>query len=368
MNALFVIGTRPEAIKLSPLILAYHQHYNSWPKLLCTGQHHAIVKAVLEEFDIPVSMSHPEIETPDLTDRYAQALTLCRCVIQDTKPDIVIVQGDTLSAFCGAMAAFLNHTKIAHVEAGLRTENIRLPFPEEANRRLISQLADLHFAPTQAAVNNLHETGIQNGIHLVGNTGIDAIMHCAKKLNSNQWDTTDFQTQYNYSNAANNILITLHRRENWHPATLTSIVGAIQQLGTQHSIQCLLCAHPNPTLQNALKTLLKDLEHVTLLPPLPYSNFVYHMMHCDAILTDSGGIQEEAPSIGKHVVVMRNETERLEGLKMGLSRLVGTDTDRIVDGVSSALSKSPLGAKENPYGDGKSAMRILTHIQDLLQA
>jgi UDP-N-acetylglucosamine 2-epimerase (non-hydrolysing) len=362
-----VLGTRPEAIKLAPLVLKLRQA--CLPCRVCaTGQHRELAGEVLADFDI-VPETTLEVMEPDqtlagLTSRLLGALD---CEFRLNRPAIVIVQGDTTSAFTGALAAFYHGIPVAHVEAGLRTGNLAAPWPEEGNRTLISRLAELHFAPTEQAQRNLLSEGIgPDRIHVTGNTAIDALLWMREKLRSQQGKCDV---------PAPTVMITAHRREHFGER-LRAVCEAIADLAERFPmVRFVYSVHPNPNVRAPVDAALRNaadsrLRHgnVHLIAPLGYRAFVGMLDSCMLILTDSGGIQEEAPSLGKPVIVLRDATERPEALRAGAAVLVGTDRGRIVSETSRLLSdhtaRQAMTACTNPFGDGNACERIL----DVLKA
>ncbi len=360
MKILVVLGTRPEAVKLAPVILGLRE--TSWQTIvIATGQHQAILQQTLGWFGIT-----PDEDLQIMTPRQTLAQITCRCLtgLEERflahQPDLILVQGDTTTTFAAALAAFYGRFPIGHVEAGLRTEQADNPFPEEMNRRLTSQLARLHFAPTALAVENLAADGITQGVYLTGNTVIDALQTIAPTcqppdLAGIDWD----QDQV--------LLATVHRRENWGQP-LVQIAGALRELLDRFpATKLVLPLHPNPTVREPLRAALGDHPRAKLTEPLDYPALVGCIKHCTLILTDSGGLQEEGPALGKPVLVLRETTERPEAITGGVARLVGTDPAEIVT-QGSILLTDPVVYKSmaqaiNPFGDGKATERILDGIR-----
>ena len=272
------------------------------------------------------------------------------------KPDLVFVQGDTTTAFAAALAAFYEKIPVGHVEAGLRTNNLLNPFPEEANRRLISQIAKLHFAPTEIAKNNLLDSGIKENIEVTGNTVIDALLHISKKKNLKYFDEIDW---------LNNkvILTTIHRRENWGKELISILKGLDKILSRHLDVFILLPLHPNPIVKEPIKEYLGMHPRVLLVESLRYDEIVHALKKCRLVLTDSGGLQEEAPALGKPVLVLRKTTERIEAVKAGTAKVVGTNSDRIFQETHNLLLNDyeyeKMSKAINPYGDGKASEKIL---------
>lgn len=293
----------------------------------------------------------------------ARVLTSLDPVLREVKPDWILVQGDTTTAMAASLAAFYHGIPVGHIEAGLRTNNKRAPFPEETNRRVTSVIADLHFAPTDRARQALLSEGVpQNKIFVTGNTVIDALLWVRQKVGENPHDIpADLK---NIMNDKKMILVTGHRRENFGN-TFEQICLAIRDLVSLHADICVVYpVHLNPNVKEPVHRILGNTDRIHLIEPLPYTPFVWLMDHAYLILTDSGGIQEEAPSLGKPVLVMREVTERPEGIDAGCVALVGTDKNKIVESVSNLLRNEEMYKKmskaKNPYGDGKAAIRIIT--------
>ncbi len=367
---LTVFGTRPEAIKMAPVALGLAANKNFTAEICVTAQHREMLDQVMQIFslkaDYDLNLMRPGQDLYDITSR---VLTGMRDVLRQAKPDIVLVHGDTTTCFAAGLAAFYEGIKLGHVEAGLRTGNMSAPFPEEANRSLVGRLAHYHFAPTELARQNLLAENIDPAtIFVTGNTVIDALL-----MGRNKTETMpeDFWRQHfgaeHYQQIIDKnkklILITGHRRENFGQG-FVDLCHAIKQLAQQHPAWVLLYpVHLNPNVQKPVKEILSDLPNVFLIEPQEYLPFVWLMNQSDLILTDSGGIQEEGPSLGKPVLVMRDVTERPEAVDAGTVRLVGTNTQKIVEGVESVLLNEKIyrnmSAAINPYGDGKATQRIV---------
>jgi UDP-N-acetylglucosamine 2-epimerase (non-hydrolysing) len=354
---LIVVGTRPEAIKLAPVILEARR-LPAWfdTRVVATGQHRHMLDQVLALFDIRPDldlgiMSHDQ----SLCHVTTEALKgLCRAV-ESMEPDCVVVQGDTTTAFAGALAAFYVRVPVAHVEAGLRTYDRREPFPEEINRRLISHIADYHFAPTAVARENLLAEGISpERIWVTGNTGVDALLLTRDRHRA----TTTVDRPRGPL-----VLVTAHRRENQGAPLVRICQALLSLLAMFPDLHVLYPVHPNPRVRVPVFALLGAHPRVRLTDPLDYREFVLAMDRADVILTDSGGIQEEAPSLQKPVLVLRKTTERPEAIEAGAARLVGTDPQRIVQETAALLRDPARGQAAtgtvNPYGDGNATLRIL---------
>jgi UDP-N-acetylglucosamine 2-epimerase (non-hydrolysing) len=364
-----VFGTRPEAIKMAPVVLAL-QAADEFESTVCvTGQHRQMLDQVLQLFDIRPQYDL-DVMRPgqDLFDVTAKVVMGMRDVYREAKPDMVLVHGDTTTCFVAALAAFYEGIKIGHVEAGLRTGNLRAPFPEEANRALVARIADINFAPTRTARANLLSENIPDDkIRVTGNTVIDALLMVRDLVEGypeEYWKSIFGKPLYNRIIDARKdlILITGHRRENFGKG-FRDLCRAVSELALEHSDwEFIYPVHLNPNVQKPVYEILAGLDNVHLIDPLDYSPFVWLMNCCDLILTDSGGIQEEGPSLGKPVLVMRDVTERPEAVTAGTVLLVGTDAERIKSGVESVLGDPEvyerMSQAQNPYGDGKAAGRI----------
>ncbi len=353
-----VLGTRPEAIKLAPVINLLRQDPDFATSLILTGQHREMVAQVMDLFEITPDLDLEIMQTKQsLTQITCKSLAGLEDLFSQLKPDLVLVQGDTTTAFAAALGAFYQQIPIGHVEAGLRTDDLLNPFPEEANRRLISQIAQLHFAPTSQAAENLEKADVTGKIYLTGNTVIDALLFVAEKLKQQRYqisglDWSKFRV----------ILATLHRRENWGEPLERIAQAWLEILANYPDVALLLPLHLNPVVREPLQNLLGKHPRIFLVEPLSYGELVSAMQQCDLIMTDSGGLQEEAPSLGKPVLVLRDTTERPEAIAAGTAKLVGTETKTIVLSASEILDDSILYNQmaqcSNPFGDGKAAERI----------
>ena len=366
-----VFGTRPEAIKMAPVVKQFELDNENFNTIVCvSAQHREMLDQALNLFQInPKYDLDIMTDNQTLTDLTAKVLRGITKVMEQEKPDIVFVQGDTTTTFATSLAGYYLNIPIAHIEAGLRTKNKYSPFPEEINRRLTSVLADYHFAPTAQAKKNLIDEGIPDkSIYLTGNTVIDALLWVTKKqrdpLYRERWQNY-FKTNYNivFSKNRKIILVTGHRRENFGKG-FKNICLALSTIAKHSSdVQIIYPVHLNPNVQKPVYSSIEDIDNIRLLPPLDYEPFVYLMNQCQLILTDSGGIQEEAPSLGKPVLVMRDTTERPEGIKAGTSKLVGTNTERIIKETNMLLEDEKaykrMAKATNPYGDGKASQIIV---------
>ena len=294
----------------------------------------------------------------------ARAVTGIEKVVHKEKPDLILVQGDTTTAFTGAYVGFLNRVPVAHIEAGLRTGNKSEPFPEEANRRLIGQLADLHFCPTKVAAENLRAEQTVEGVQVLGNTVIDALL-MGTELLGDQWLPNPPEIRV-MAVAEKSVLITLHRRETFG-TELDGLLNALARLATDHpETQFIFPVHPNPNVRNPVIERLSGLKNLQIIEPLDYPNFIWAMSKATLILTDSGGVQEEAPSLGVPVLVARKVTERQEGVAAGVAQLVGTDEEVVYTAANKVLANPSRHKIPNPYGDGSASARIMEACEKFL--
>jgi UDP-N-acetylglucosamine 2-epimerase (non-hydrolysing) len=360
LKVLFVFGTRPEAIKLCPLVLRLKASAAFSVRVCVTGQHREMLDQVLDVFrvvpDHDLNLMMPSQTLYQSTSRILAAL---EGVLKEEQPNVVIVQGDTTTTLCGALAAFYHGSAIAHVEAGLRTGDLRQPFPEEMNRVLTGRLASLHFAATEWAAENLRKEGVAGANILVtGNTGIDAVLWVRGQLECGKLKPAPLP---GLDDTARLIVVTAHRRESFG-AGFEHICKALAKLAQKPGVQLVYPVHPNPNVQDPVNRWLRGQPGVLLVPPLDYVPFVDLMRRAYLLITDSGGIQEEGPSLGKPVLVLREKTERPEAVLAGTVRLVGTDEDRIVDEATRLLEDpaayDAMALVHNPYGDGHACERI----------
>lgn len=366
---LIIFGTRPEAIKMAPLIDAFTLDSRFELKVCITGQHREMLDQVLELFrikpDFDLNVMKPNQALQDIT---ASILIGLKPVLNEYKPNIVLVHGDTATTFAASLSAFYNQIEVGHIEAGLRTGNIYSPWPEEANRKLTSVITKFHFAPTNESRKNLLNEGVdKNKITVTGNTVIDALLMVKEKLNKESSISKDLTLLFKYLDPDKKlILVTGHRRESFGHG-FERICMALREIATKNkNVQILYPVHLNPNVQEPVKKLLTGLDNVFLIKPQQYLPFVYLMDRASIILTDSGGIQEEAPSLGKPVLVLRDTTERPEAVAAGTVKLVGTDAKLIVKEVNSLLNNpkkyDKMSKAHNPYGDGLACDRILNFL------
>ena len=362
---LVVFGTRPEAIKMAPLIRALSSDGHFETTVCVTAQHRKMLDQVLNLFKI-----HPEYDLDLMTEK--QSLTSItklilagmQTVFDEVKPDLVLVHGDTTTTFSVSLASFYNKIPVGHVEAGLRTGNINSPWPEEANRKLTSVIADYHFAPTEEAKKNLLHEGVKDSlIFVTGNTVIDALFWTQEKIKSEKKISETLESFYPMLDAQKQlILVTGHRRENFGYG-FSCICKALRRIAKTPTCQIIYPVHLNPNVQEPVYNILSNIENIHLITPQDYLPFVYLMTKSQIILTDSGGIQEEAPSLGKPVLVMRDTTERPEALNAGTVKLVGIQEDSIYEEAKRLLTNpddyAMMSKSMNPYGDGNACKRIV---------
>ena len=379
-KVLAVLGTRPEAIKLAPVIKRLKAQKSRFTTVVCaTAQHRHMLDQVLSIFKISPDYDLNIMKAnQDLFDITQKALKGLKHVLETVQPDIILVQGDTTTAFIAGLAAFYLKIPAGHVEAGLRTYNKHSPFPEEINRHLLSVLADYHFAPTEWSRSNLLKEGIpENRIWVTGNTVIDALMEVARGQGPGarkRFFEESFRKKYNLELSTKNlklILVTGHRRENFGEG-FENICNALRKIAEQRKdVAVVYPVHLNPNVQRPVKRILGKIRNVHLIEPLGYEEFVFLMNSSFLILTDSGGIQEEAPSLGKPVLVMRNTTERPEGIEAGVVKLVGTGEKDIIDGALELLEDKnayrKMSRSANPYGDGRASKKITDILFSVLQ-
>lgn len=363
---MITIGTRPEAIKMAPVVAALKADSRVETLLCSTGQHREMLEQTLKIFDLKPDFNLNVMQAnQSLSGTTGTILKGLEEVFAKRKPNRLVVHGDTLTTFVTSLAGYYNHIPVAHVEAGLRTGNMKAPWPEEGNRRLTATLTDLHFAPTESAKQNLLREGHpESSIQVTGNTVIDALLATANGLDSSAYDS-----KYAFLKKPL-ILVTGHRRENFGEGIL-NLCDALLTLATQENVDVLYPVHLNPNIKGPVYERLQGQPNVHLVETVDYKEFVYLMKRSTLILTDSGGIQEEAPSLGKPVLVMRDVTERPEAVDAGTVKLVGTNKEKIVSESSRLLrdrtAYEAMAKAQNPYGDGKAAERIASRlIQSLL--
>jgi len=369
-RVMVAVGTRPEAIKMAPVVAALRALSGVDVQLAVTAQHRQMLDQVLELFGIvpgdDLNVMAPDQKLPDLFGRILSGMS---GVIDRRRPDIVLVHGDTSTTLATALAAYYARVPIGHVEAGLRTGNLYAPWPEEANRRLTAPLASIHFAPTEQSRTNLMAEGIDPAaIHVTGNTVIDALLDVAARIERDTVLHHHLAARFPFLDPCKRmVLVTGHRRENFGDG-FEQICRALRALADRGDVQVVYPVHLNPNVQEPVQRILGGAHAVHLLPPQDYLPFVYLMKQAHFILTDSGGVQEEAPSLGKPVLVMRTTTERPEALEAGTVRLVGTDAEKIVADANRLLDDpgfhQTMARAHNPYGDGLAAARIAAIVGD----
>ena len=371
MNILLVFGTRPEAIKMAPLYHELSKKHDFDVKVCVTGQHRAMLDQVLQLFDI-----NPDFDLnimkkgQDLTDVTVEILIGLRELFNTYVPNLVLVHGDTSTTFATSLACYYKKIRVGHIEAGLRTNNLYSPWPEEGNRMLTGILSDLHFAPTESSKLNLIKENVnENKIFVTGNTVIDSLFYVINILKKDKLLHGEILNKFKFLNFNKKlVLITGHRRENFGKG-FDNICKAIDQLAKQHhDVQFVYPMHLNPSVRETVLKYLSNKKNIFLIEPLDYLPFIFLMDKSYLILTDSGGIQEEAPALGKPVLVMRDTTERPEAVEVGTVKLVGTDSEKIVDNVNALLIDNNqyymMSSLHNPYGDGQASKRIVEVISE----
>ena len=364
MKILSVFGTRPEAIKMAPLVKVLELTPGIENLVCVTGQHRQMLDQVMQLFQIRADFDLAVMQpNQTLNGLFARAVAGVDGVLTSVQPDVVLVHGDTSTACACALAAFHRRVPIGHVEAGLRTGNLAMPFPEEMNRRTVDGVSKWMFAPTITSKANLLRENLQGRIHITGNTVIDALATSCATLQSNEVLATQLCTRYPWIDPGRKmILVTGHRRENFGDG-FRSICAALAALSIRHDVQIIYPVHLNPSVREVVMSSLGQSERIHLIEPLDYLDFVWMMQRAHIILTDSGGVQEEAPYLGKPVLVMRDVTERPEAVAAGTVTIVGTSSQRIVEAVTRLLDDPAYHAsfsrRINPYGDGKASQRIV---------
>lgn len=374
---MLVFGTRPEAIKMAPLVKAFQKRNSEFEPIVCvTGQHREMLDQVLHIFDIKPDYDLNIMKKgQDLYDVTTRVLVGMRDVLKESQPDIVLVHGDTTTSTAAALAAFYQHIPVGHVEAGLRTHDIYSPWPEEMNRQLTGRISTFHFAPTSLSKQNLLDEGVkEENIVITGNTVIDALYMVVNKIKNSQELNFELESLlsssgYNVNHSKKIVLITGHRRENFGDGFI-SICEAIKKIAEKYpNVDFVYPMHLNPNVRKPINEVFgaSKKDNIFFIEPLEYLSFVYLMEKSTIVLTDSGGIQEEAPGLGKPVLVMRETTERPEALKAGTVKLVGTDKKKIVEELSILLDDEDyydtMSKAINPYGDGKASDRIIEFLK-----
>lgn len=371
MKILTIFGTRPEAIKMSPLVTALGNDSRFTSRVCVTGQHREMLDQVLELFEIKPDYDLNIMKAGQtLSDVTANIMTNLQPVIDDFKPQIILVHGDTATTLCASLSAYYNQIPVGHVEAGLRTGDIYAPWPEEGNRKLVSCIAKYHFAPTLMSSKNLIQENVnKDDIYVTGNTVIDALMMVKERIASDSKMSASLSNLFPMiKKEKKTVLITGHRRENFGEG-FKRICRSIELLAKENpEVEFVYPVHLNPKVQQPVNEMLSGRENIHLIEPQGYVEFVYLMMNSELILTDSGGIQEEAPSLGKPVLVMRDTTERPEAVDAGTVLLVGTDIEKIVSKVNLLLNNhevySAMSGAHNPYGDGTAVDKIISVLSE----
>lgn len=365
---LIVFGTRPEALKCFPVARAALANPGFITEICVTAQHREMVDGVLKLTGLPVhydlNIMQPGQTLFDVTTR---VLTGMAQVLKNSKPDIVMVQGDTTTAAAAALAAFYSRIPVAHIEAGLRSHDINSPFPEELNRKIVGEIATWHFAPTAEARENLIGEGKKPGsIFVTGNTVIDTLLHFSGAMDDDELLSHELAARFPFLDRSKKlILVTGHRRENFDGG-IERICTALKVLAARGDVQIVYPVHPNPNVREVVEAELRDLPNIHLIDPQDYLPFLYLQKRSYLVLTDSGGVQEEAPSLGKPVLVLRENTERPEGIAAGTARLVGTEVDKILSNANRLLDDPAayrgMAERHNPYGDGQASARIVEEL------
>lgn len=361
---LFVFGTRPEAIKMAPLVKLFQKYPDKFETIVCvTGQHREMLDQILSFFEIQPNFDLNLMKkNQNLNDLTAIVISSLKSILDEIKPNYVFVHGDTTTSMATALASYYASVKVCHVEAGLRTNNINSPFPEEINRQITARIAHLHFTPTQISQENLiRENIFKNKIHITSNTVIDALLWAKNKLLTYQ-DSEITKLDQIVDKSKKLVLVTGHRRENFGNGFL-ELCKALLKIAERKDVQIIYPVHLNPNVQGPVYKLLNNNNNINLINPLGYPAFVWLMSQSYLILTDSGGVQEEAPSLGKPVLVMRDNTERPEAVIAGTVKLVGTNLNSIVENTNDLLdnydSYAKMSKTHNPYGDGNASVKIL---------
>lgn len=360
-----IFGTRPEAIKMAPVALALRATPDMDCRIWSTGQHRTMLDQVLGFFDLACDADLAVMKADQtLNDLFSSVVAGVDALIRAERPDIVLVHGDTTTASAAAVAAFNNRVPVGHVEAGLRSGRMDQPWPEEFNRRLVDMVSTIMFAPTQGAKANLLAEGVSaDRIHVTGNTVVDALLEATERIQPGSDIRTELDSRFAYIDATKPmILVTGHRRESFGDG-FVQICHALRRLSEHGDVEIVYPVHLNPNVQDPVRRLVGTASGVHLIDPVDYPSFVYLMSRASVILTDSGGVQEEAPTLGKPVLVMRNVTERPEAIAAGVAELVGADEDMIVSRTAAALMRAPSKPTINPYGDGRASERIVEELK-----
>lgn len=369
-KVLIAFGTRPEAIKMAPVVMEFRRRSTFEVAVCVTAQHRQMLDQVLRFFDIcPTYDLNVMKEAQELTEVTCRVLDGMRGVLREFKPSRVLVHGDTTTTMAAALASYYERIPVGHVEAGLRTGDIYAPWPEEMNRRIAGSIADLHFAPTESARSNLLREGVApDRVLVTGNTVIDALRYVVRVISRSRKLRDELASRYSFLDRKRRLLlVTGHRRENFGDG-LDAICCALRELAARGDVDIVYPVHPNPNVQKVVRRALSDSRNIYLIDALDYVPFVYLMQRSKIVLTDSGGIQEEAPALGIPVLVMRDVTERPEAVEAGVVRLVGTNKNVIVEQIERLLDDADayaaMSTRVSPYGDGRAARRIVSRIRE----
>lgn len=365
-SVLVVLGTRPEAIKLSPVIRSLRNSKILNPIVISTGQHSDLMESTLIDLKITPDYTLSVMKiNQTLVESASKILSKLQAILESEKPCATIVQGDTTSALMGALASFYNKVPVCHVEAGLRTQDLFMPFPEEANRRLISVIASLHFTPTEISTRELLSEGHpKSSVQQTGNTGIDALLYMEKSINEGIVQFPKSITSI--ASLENLVLVTCHRRETFGDPLLEVCEAIAYLADTNKELNFVFPLHPNPNVIEVVKTKLSGRSNVHLVAAVPYSQLVLILSKARVIITDSGGIQEEAPSLGKRTIVLRTVTERTDAVINGMATMVGTNKEKIINAVIGEMQKEDhnVSTRSKLFGDGNASERIMRSIED----
>ena len=364
-NTTFILGTRPEAIKLAPVIKKFQDCKHIEVKVILSGQHEEMVSQVMSIFNIEADINLNTLKRcKSIDDLSSEIIKELGKLFKKNRPDIVFVQGDTITALSASLSAFFNKVPIAHIEAGLRTNNIFIPFPEEANRRMISQISTLHFAPTNLALNNLTKFGIKSNVFNSGNTVIDALEIALKENKISILKKLNIEKE-------KYIVVTVHRRENWGDSIKRISQSILEIIDQNREYKIVFPLHKNPSVRNPFHNYLNNNENIRLIEPLPYLEFIYLLKNSYFVMTDSGGIQEEASTLGKPSIILRNSTERPEVILNGNGCLVGNDINKIVKTANMLLNDKDIylsmTKKNNKFGNGQTSNFVLEKTLEFLR-
>ena len=355
-----VFGTRPEAIKLAPVIAEIQRRNIFRLTVISSGQHKEMLDGILELWGIKVDIALATHDSASQVSAIPQLMINLESHLKQLSPDVVIVQGDTATATAAAILSHAMKIPVAHVEAGLRSFDIWNPWPEESNRCMIDALSSLHFPPTSGSANNLHKEGHTDSVYVTGNTVVDALLHVSQLLTTRPIIQRDLEAQLGFSLIEPFILFTQHRREGFGDGQTSVFESILELADAGHKI--VFPVHLNPRVQDNAQRMLSDHKNIFLISPQPYLPFIQLLQKCSLLISDSGGLQEEAPSFGKHIIITRKTTERAEVLESGWGTLVGFDKQLIVSTALQAIEKPNLTTAPNPFGDGQASSRIVNHL------